>query len=125
MPRRKRTSWPNPYHQVLRELNRAGVEYVVIGVSGINYFAKDARQILSTADYDVFLEPTSQNIARAWKALHKSGFAVAVRKGDRLRALHRLSTRVRDELARKRQTLVGLGPYQLIVEALLSVSGFT
>src|SRR5579864_8826556 len=58
---RRRSSLPNPYQLVLRELGRSGAEYLVIGASGINYFAKDARQILSTADYDLFLKPTSEN----------------------------------------------------------------
>jgi hypothetical protein len=125
MTKPKRATLPNPYHEVLRELTRAGVDFVVIGLSGINYFAKDARKILSTADYDVFLEPTPENVARAWRAFRKSGFTVAVRKGDRMRALGRLTTKMRDQVVENRQTLVALGPYQLIVESLLAVSGFT
>ena len=104
MKRRSRPDdLPNPYHLLLRELTRSGVDYIVIGVSGINYFAKDARQILSTADYDLFLKPTPENIRIAWKAFRKSGYSVAVREG---------------------RTMVAVGPYQLVVEGLLVVSGY-
>jgi hypothetical protein len=60
MKRRQSKSLPNPYHEILRDLSRARVEFIVIGVSGINYFAKDASQVLSTADYDLFLKPTPE-----------------------------------------------------------------
>jgi hypothetical protein len=121
----KTASLPNPYHEVLRELTRAGVDYLVIGLSGINYFARDARQVLSTADYDVFLEPTPENVSRAWKAFQKGGFTVAVRKDDRMRALRRLTAAMRKRVVEKRQTLVAVGPYHLMVESRLAVSGFT
>lgn len=125
MKKRRRAALPNPYHELLRELNRAGVEYIVIGVSGINYFAKDARQILSTADYDLFLKPTPENVARAWKAFRKRDYAVAVRAGNRTRILRRVKPAAGRRLVEGRRTLVALGPYQLIVEGLLEVSGFT
>ncbi len=118
-------SLPNPYHLLLRELTRAGVEYMVIGVSGINYFAKDARTLLSTADYDLFLRPTPENMTRAWRAFQKSGYTVVVRKGDHTVALRRLSPRGGQTLAKDQRTLIAIGPYQLVAEGLLAVSGFT
>jgi hypothetical protein len=123
--RRRRVRLPNPYHEVLREFNRAGVDYIVIGVSGINYFAKDARQILSTADYDVFLKPDPTNIERAWKAFGRQEFAVATRRGDRLRVLRHLTQTMSRRLVHEGRTLVGLGPYELVVEALLAISGYS
>jgi hypothetical protein len=123
--RKRQTFLPNPYHLLLRGLTRAGVEYIVIGVSGINYFAKDARQVLSTADYDLFLRPTLENVARAWKVFRKSGYAVVVRRGDHTRALRRLTPPAGARLIKQGRTLVAVGPYQLLVEGLLAVSGFT
>lgn len=123
--RKPSESLPNPYHALLRELIRNGVEYIVVGVSGINYFARDARQVLSTADYDLFLKPTAENLIRAWTAFRRSGFAVVVREGDHTAALRRLGPRTRDRLLRQRRTLIAIGPYQLVAEGLLAVSGFT
>jgi hypothetical protein len=126
MKKRSRTKpLPNPYHLLLRELTGAGVEYLVIGVSGINYFARDARQVLSTADYDLFLRPSPENLERAWKAFRKGGFTVVVRKGDHTLALRKLTHPALERIVRKRRTLVAVGPYQLMVEGLLAVSGFT
>jgi len=125
MKRKRPTSLPNPYHLLLRELTRSGVDYIVIGVSGINYFAKDARQVLSTADYDLFLKPTAENVVRAWKAFRKGGFSVVVRQGDHMRALRRLTSATGGKLVKQGRTLVAVGPYQLVVEGLLVVSGFT
>ena len=124
MPERD-VSFPNPYHLLLRALTRAGVEYMVIGVSGINYFAKDARSLLSTADYDLFLRPTAENVARAWRAFQKNGYTVVIRRGDHSVALRKLSARTRDRLLKEQKTLVAIGPYQLVAEGLLAVSGFT
>jgi hypothetical protein len=125
MKKRRRPAFlPNPYHLLLRELTRSGVDYIVIGVSGINYFAKDARQVLSTADYDLFLKPTPENVARAWKALLKSGYAVVVRQGDHMKALRRMGPTAGARLVKESRTLVAVGPYQLVVEGLLAISGF-
>ena len=123
--RRKSAALPNPYHLLLRELARAHVDYLVIGVSGINYFATDARQILSTADYDLFLRPTPENVMRAWKAFRKGGFTVVIKKGDHTMTLHRLTAKMRDKLVREQRTLIAMGPYRLVTEGLLAVSGFT
>jgi hypothetical protein len=101
------------------------VEYIVIGVSGINYFAKDARQILSTADYDLFLKPTPDNVVRAWKAFRKGGFAVVIREGDRTRVLRRASLRIGSRLIQEGRTLIAVGPCNLMAEGLVAISGFT
>ena len=116
---------PNPYHLLLRELTRSGVDYIVIGVSGINYFAKDARQILSTADYDLFLKPTPGNILIAWKVFRKSGYSVAVREGDHRKPLRGVGSAAGARLVKEGRTMVAVGPYQLVVEGLLAVSGYT
>jgi len=123
--RKRSASLPNLYHLLLRELTRAGVEYIVIGGSGLNYFAKDARQILSTSDYDLFLKPTPDNVVRAWKAFRKGGFAVVIREGDHTRALRRASLRIGRRLIQEGRTLIAVGPYNLMAEGLVAVSGFT
>ncbi len=107
---------PNPYHLLLKALTASKVDYVIIGVSGINYYAKDARQVLGTADYDLFIRPTPENILRALRCFLRGGYEVAVPTPN-LTLCRRL--------AKERRTLVAEGPYHMIVEGLLRVSGFT
>ena len=47
----------SPLLEALATLARAGVEFIVVGVSGINFYARDASDAVVTADVDVFLSP--------------------------------------------------------------------
>ncbi len=117
---------PNLYHPFLKRFQKTGVDYLLIGVSGINYFAKDARQIISTADYDLFIRPTPENILKALQALRKEEYeTAALTASGQLRSTGRLTPMLAKRLARTKRTVVGTGPYQLIVELCLEVSGFT
>lgn len=47
-------------------MNREGVEYIVFGGMAVNFHGV----IRATEDYDIFLRPTSENVARLKRALH-------------------------------------------------------
>lgn len=108
----------DPYRDVVEEFNRKGVRYVVVGMSGINYYAKSPAGIFGTLDYDIFLEPTLTNIKKAVQALDKLDFSLSgpegVLKGEDLR-----------ELVRNKQTLIATTPYGVMVELLLEISGYS
>jgi len=59
--------------QLTAALNSAGVRYVVIGVSGANYWARSGHTIFSTQDFDIFLPPDPANTLRAWQAAERAG----------------------------------------------------
>ncbi len=60
----------------MKSLRAARVRFVVIGVSGVNYYARAAGQIFSTFDRDLFLPPESANLLRYWQACLSEGLAL-------------------------------------------------
>ncbi|HME70418.1 MAG TPA: hypothetical protein VKM54_11200 [Myxococcota bacterium] len=64
----------SPLLEALATLARAGVEFVVVGVSGINFYARDASEAVVTADVDVFLAPRVEALRSALGALRRTGF---------------------------------------------------
>jgi len=113
----RRSPAQDPYRAVIQAFNRRGVRYVVVGMSGINYYAKDPAETFATLDYDVFLEPSVQNVEQAVRALKVLGFTLGTRTG--VLKVENLPQAVRD-----RQTLVATTPEGVMVELLLKVSGY-
>ena len=107
----------DPYGAVIRALNRRGVRYVVVGMSGINYYAKKPAETFATLDYDIFLQPTLENVRRATEGLEKLGFSLATSVG-RFERKH-LTGVVRD-----RRTLIATTTMGIAIELLLAISGF-
>lgn len=107
----------DPYRALVADFNRFGVRYVVIGMSGINYYANRPDEAFGTLDYDLFLEPTVRNVTKAVRRLQALGFTVGTADGPFDPT--RLSAVVREE-----RTLVATTPDGLLVELLLAVSGY-
>lgn len=107
----------DPYRAVLQRFNRFGIRYVVVGMTGINYYAASPAETFATLDYDLLLEPTLDNVERAIRALQALAFTLGtadgpVKLGD-LRAI-----------VRGQRTLIATTPDGLTVELLLRVSGY-
>jgi hypothetical protein len=51
------------------------VEFVIVGVGGINFYARDPTQAFSTLDLDVLLAPEPGNLRQALQALSQCGFS--------------------------------------------------
>lgn len=58
----------------LAALANAGVEFVLVGVGGINFYARDPARAYATLDVDVLLAPSAGNLKRALRALSDVGF---------------------------------------------------
>lgn len=52
----------------------ARVSFLVMGVQGVNHYARAAGMLFTTQDYDVFLPPSAANELRAWRACRALGF---------------------------------------------------
>jgi len=57
-------------------LNRRGVRFVLIGVWGANFHARDASALFTTLDYDLFLPPSADNLLEAWHACDEVGLSL-------------------------------------------------
>ena len=123
----KRTAeFVSPQHAFLKALAHWKVDFIVVGVSGINYYAKDARQIISTMDYDIFIRPEVENLERAIKAVLKQGCSISyLVSGQKLASIRKPSAKLCEELVRKRSVLVAAGPYHTIYDLVQEISGFT
>lgn len=109
----------DPYRAIAQRFNRLGVRYVVVGMSGINYYARNAAEMFATLDYDLFLEPTIHNVAKALRGLRAMGFTVGAAQG-----LVETHADVRG-IVRERQTLIASTPQGVTTELLLQISGYT
>jgi len=58
----------------LAALANARVDFVLVGVGGINFYARDPAQAFATLDVDVLLAPQVANLHRALRALYEVGF---------------------------------------------------
>jgi len=58
----------------LAALADAGVDFVLVGVGGINFYARDPAQAFATLDVDVLLAPRVANLRLALKTLALLGF---------------------------------------------------
>jgi hypothetical protein len=56
------------YERLVDRLHREGVRFVIIGLSGANYYARSARALFLTQDRDLFLPPDPDNTLAAWRA---------------------------------------------------------
>jgi len=108
----------DPYQAVIRAFNRVGIRYVVVGMAGINYYARAPSEAFATMDYDLFLEPTLSNVQKALGQLERLGFLIGTTQGA-------LQSRELQAIVRDQRTLVATTPDGLMVELLLVVSGFT
>jgi predicted nucleotidyltransferase len=115
--RPERRKPPDPYQRVIQRLNRRGVRYVVVGMSGINYYAQKSAETFATLDYDLFLEPTLPNVEKVVRVLSGLGFTIGTAAG-------RLEAGQLARVVRERKTLVATTPEGVAMEFLLEVSGF-
>jgi hypothetical protein len=67
-------STTDDFSGALRSLARAGVDFMVVGVVGINFYARDPEERVITQDLDVWLRPEVTNLSRALLSLQKDGF---------------------------------------------------
>ncbi len=108
----------DPYAAVIRQFERYGVRYVVVGMTGINYYAATPAQSFGTMDFDVLLNPTIKNIEQALSCLKRLEFTMGTAEGPLT------ADSVRD-VVRQRRTVIATTSEGLMVELWLQVSGFT
>ncbi|MBI2871462.1 MAG: hypothetical protein HYY14_07135 [Candidatus Omnitrophica bacterium] len=107
----------DPYQRVVDEFNRKGVRYVVVGMSGINYYARNPSEMFATMDYDIFLDPTLANVKKAVVNLEALGFSLGTAQG-------KLEAASLARLVKEQRTLVATTPDGVMIELLLKVSGY-
>lgn len=113
----KRKHFDDPYVAVVDQFNQNGVRYVVVGLSGINYYAKNPADTFGTMDYDLLIEPTLANVKKAIRILKKMTFDIGTKSGAYQDS--NLKQIVRDAV-----TVIATTTDGIMIELLLKVSGY-
>ena len=108
----------DPYIELLDNFNRKGVRYVVVGMSGINYYASDTRETFATQDFDIFVKPTTDNVKKAVSIFRKLGYTLLVHE----QKVENSSVR---DIVKDKKTILATDSYGITFELILTVSGFT
>jgi len=87
-------------------------------MSGINYYASDAREVFSTHDFDIFVKPTIPNVKKAVSLFKELGYTVSA-DGRQVQEEH-----IKDAVRRK-NTFIATDAYGVMFELMLAVSGYT
>jgi hypothetical protein len=66
------------FARLVRSLVRERVRFVVIGLSGANYYARSGGDLFVTQDRDLYLPLDPANVLAAWKACEAAGFDLLV-----------------------------------------------
>jgi hypothetical protein len=64
------------FADLARALLQAEVRFVLIGVGGINFYARSPATVFTTIDRDLFLPLDAENELRAWQALEGCGLSL-------------------------------------------------
>ena len=113
----RRSFLKDPYRAVIQRFNRSGVLYLIVGMSGINYYARNPAETFGTLDYDIFLEPSLKNVEQAIRCLKAMRFTLGTAQG----ALRQEDVK---QIVRERRTIVATTSEGLMVELLLKISGY-
>lgn len=108
--------------RALAALGEAGVGYVVVGVGGINFYARTPAEAFATLDLDALLEPTVENLRSALRVLSALGYEFEA-GGEPF--LDREDASALQTVIRNGATLSALHPEAGQVDLALGVAGFS
>jgi hypothetical protein len=66
----------DPYVRACRDLEKAGVRYVIVGAFGADLYARDTGCIIRTLDCDILLPADPLVLGRAVAVLKKLGYSM-------------------------------------------------
>jgi hypothetical protein len=64
----------DPHVEVCQRFEEARVRYVIVGVFGINFYARQAGQLMTTADCDIFVSAQLRTFRKSLQILVSLGF---------------------------------------------------
>lgn len=110
-----------PHLAVLRRLNKAGVDYVLIGVLAINHYVRDPGSMYSTLDCDILIRPEADHLRKAIRVLLSEGYRLEAGGEPLISPDDLLVAR----LVEHRATIRGLKRDSLAIDLVLETSGFS
>lgn len=107
----------DPYGELIERFNRDGVDYVVVGMSGINFYAESAVDSFGTQDYDLFLRPAVSNAVQAFRLLEELGYEMSANGKT-------VSEKDLKRMVKEKRTILAVNADGITFELLFAVSGF-
>ncbi len=107
----------DPYAQLIDRFNQRGVKYVVVGMSGINYYASEAKETFATLDFDIFVKPTIANVKKAVEVFRELNYSLAAKEGE-------LKDSSVKKVVARRNTISATDLSGIAFELILAVSGY-
>jgi len=114
----KRKQFFDPYVEILDKFNRRGIVYVIIGMSGINYYAAKTQETFATQDFDIFIKPTIDNVKKAISIFEKLDYSLMANEKKIEKSLIK-------KIVREKKTILATDPYGIAIELILTVSGYS
>jgi len=108
--------------RALSALVEAGVEFVVVGVGGINFYARTPSDAVATLDLDALLAPTIENLERALSVLSALGYHFEA-GGEPFIDLD--DARTLEQVVRNGDSLSAIHPEAGEIDLMTSISGFS
>jgi predicted nucleotidyltransferase len=62
------------FARALSALREAGIDFVVVGVGGITFYARTPGEVFATVDLDTLLAPAAANLSAALRVLSERGY---------------------------------------------------
>jgi predicted nucleotidyltransferase len=108
--------------RALAALRDAGVDFVVVGVGGINFYARTPGQVFATLDLDTLLPPAVEGLSTAVRVLSGLGYAFESR-GEPFVDLEDAAILAR--VVENGACLTAIHPEQGQIDVMTSVAGFS
>jgi len=110
-----------PHLEFLAALAKARVDYLLIGVMGINHYAEGPSQVYHTEDLDVLLSPSQAALRRACAALTSCGYELRS-NGESLGPMDAFLAR---RILERRAVVNGFHSHGIGVDLVLEAAPFT
>lgn len=111
----------HPLAPLAREFAARSVRYVLIGVSGANFYGPTGQAVFTTQDFDLFLPPDPDNLVAAWASCEQA--ALDMWLGDEPLDRHR-DRWLAERVIERRALTQARGPDELLVDLSLVMEGF-
>jgi hypothetical protein len=111
----------NSFQRALETLARAQVDFVIVGVGGINFYAREPGEMILTQDLDLLLAPRVENVRSALEALAGAGFSFSA-SGEPF--VDFADPIILENLIRNAASVTAHHPSGVQLDLMLSASGF-
>lgn len=111
----------SPFIQALVALSTARIKYVVVGVGGINFYARDPQTAFMTQDLDVWIRPRVSSLREALKTLSMAEFRFEA-GGEPF--VNLADDMILENVIRMTSNLVARGPLDTRMDLMLAMAGY-